>query len=181
MGLPPTRYLLWKGSQGQAALPMKICVHCCFSRRSLPFIRLLKYGLETFTSWRVRVHEGEHSLFQHFISFLLLWSITKLSTNVIIGSHEECRSALMAVGIPGFALPLTQDGELTREYHLDWLKKRRLSEEADSDEGQHVIVPKALDVLFGRGRRSQDNYGNIRLNQRLEENLDRYNKLKKRN
>ena len=62
VGLPPSRYLLFKGCQGQAALPMKMCMHCCFGRSSLPYVRILKYGLETFTSWRVRVHEGEHSV-----------------------------------------------------------------------------------------------------------------------
>ena len=86
----------------------------------------------------------------------------------------------MAVGIPGFVIPVTNDGDLDRKYHVDWLKRRQLSEEAD-DGCQHVVVPKAQDVLFGRGRRSRFNPGNIRLNQRLEDNFDRYNKLKKRN
>jgi hypothetical protein len=61
------------------------------------------------------------------LSLLILrfWSIFGM-----IGSHIECLYALATYGIPRNALPVNTNGELSTDFHMAWLKKRREIEES---------------------------------------------------
>lgn len=110
-------------------------------------------------------------------------------------------------GIPRFSIPVTDDGELKREYHHEWIQKRKSLEElrakasispptttsssdvdttsAEQPEavvsgGLVVVVPSKYDVLLGRGKRSQQHLGNIRCNLKMESKFAEYDALTKR-
>lgn len=91
----------------------------------------------------------------------------------------------MTFGIPRYAFPLTANGDMSSEYHKYWLKGRRQKEKAEEEKDQCdssnatnvIIMPSRLDVILGRGKRSQQHVGNLRLNFRLEQSLELYNQL----
>ncbi len=82
----------------------------------------------------------------------------------------------MTFGIPPDALPVTMDGELKRKNHMEWIKMRKRIESLPQ---QHrIMIPSRNDVLFGRGKPFREHIGNLRLFNLLDENLDRYDKLR---
>ena len=78
---------------------------------------------------------------------------------------------------------MTRKGELSREYHSEWLSSRRKYEEEVQNvrfaDETLVEIPSKFDILLGRGKHSREHPGNIRLASLLEQNLDKYNKAPK--
>ena len=83
----------------------------------------------------------------------------------------------MTFGIPTRVLPLTDEGEVLIENHLQWLEQQRNREKmATGNDGLYrVCVPGPLDVLLGREKSIQVHRGNIRYNQVIADHLERYN------
>lgn len=95
---------------------------------------------------------------------------------LFVGTHLECVYALMTFGIPPDALPVTMDGELKRKNHIEWIKMRKRQE--SMPQYPRIMIPSRNDVLFGRGKPFREHIGNLRLFNLLDENLDRYEKLR---
>ena len=90
--------------------------------------------------------------------------------------------SLISFGIPVSEFPLTKDGRLKRETHLEWIQARRAIESAraeNSDFKAFVELPLAQDILLGRGFQIQNHAGNMRLRLRLEELYEKYEGLGK--
>ena len=89
----------------------------------------------------------------------------------------------MTFGVNGVLLPVTPDGEYKLEPHLDWLERRSKAEksarENPNSNVHRIVVPNAMDVLFGRGRLIQEHPGNIRYRHLIETNRDEYEKASK--
>lgn len=68
------------------------------------------------------------------------------------GDQDEIKFNLQTFGI-------LSNGELSLEWHLEWLKIRRIQEESDSVK-DGVIIPRRFDVLFGRGKNTREHTGN---------------------
>eukprot|EP00934_Nitzschia_sp_Nitz4_P008377 Nitzschia sp. Nitz4//scaffold12_size214221//47638//48898//NITZ4_001487-RA/size214221-snap-gene-0.112-mRNA-1//-1//CDS//3329534981//8367//frame0 len=84
-------------------LPMKfVASHSCYSDSPLETVLdLLVHMLRPFARLRLRLHHG---------------------------SHQECMYRLMTIGIPISYLPITMDGVLRRDNHIQWLQFRRQQE-----------------------------------------------------
>ena len=123
-------------------------------------------------------------------SQLLLQHSCLLALIGTLGDHTECMAALESFGIPRYAIPVTSDGGIAREFHLDWIAKRQaweavhaIAELADKSRPEEdpvsIVVPTKRDVLMGRGKRSQNHPGNTRLHMVIEDNLPTYECLGK--
>lgn len=101
----------------------------------------------------------------------------RLRSRVHHGSHEECIYTLLTFGIPRKCFPISNSGELLMEKHAEFLAMRRKHEEHSglthghdcdgvslSHQPRHIILPKNIDVLLGRGRPFQEHTGNMRCN-----------------
>jgi hypothetical protein len=82
----------------------------------------------------------------------------------------------MTYGIPPDALPITMDGDLKRKNHLEWIKMRKRQETLPRS--HRILIPSRCDVLFGRGKPFREHIGNLRLFNLLDDNLERYEKLR---
>ena len=106
---------------------------------------------------------------------------------ITTGTHLECSYALMTFGIPPDALCVSMDGELKRKHHFQWIKMRKQQELKTRDRNglplsscpPRILVPSHADVLFGRGKPFREHMGNLRLQNLLDDNLDRYERLTK--
>ena len=89
----------------------------------------------------------------------------------------------MTFGISSVVLPVTPEGEYKLEPHLDWLERRSKAEktarENPNSNVRRIVVPNALDVLFGRGRLIQEHPGNVRYRHLIESNREEYEKASK--
>jgi PBP1b-binding outer membrane lipoprotein LpoB len=69
----------------------------------------------------------------------------------------------MTFGIPSSALPVSVDGKIKTDFHLERIKKRiRQEKESTLDSKDLVVTPGPFDILLGRGKLSQENLGNLR-------------------
>lgn len=80
----------------------------------------------------------------------------------------------MTFGIPPDLLPVTIDGQLKRKNHAEYIKIRRYQEERMPPGTPRILVPSQADVLFGRGKPFREHVGNLRLNNILDEKLEKY-------
>jgi hypothetical protein len=102
-----------------------------------------------------------------------------LSLFLIKGSHLEVVYNLQTFGIMAQALPFSGNGEvLTTDFHVQKWQQRRKQEQLDK-KSKSIGTPINNDVLFGRGKFVQDNLGNLRFRQIIDENRERYDKLDK--
>ena len=94
-GLRPNRQLLFRGARLTTALPCRAIIHCCLGVKSFPFLQLFKYSVQrSFLRNRMRMH---------------------------VGSNMECLHALLSFGIPREAIPVTDSGGVSKDYHFQWL------------------------------------------------------------
>jgi hypothetical protein len=93
-----------------------------------------------------------------------------------VGFHEYCQAALATFGIPRSALPLNSNNEPIIDDHLAWLKCREIME-LKASPAVGPINPTSLDVLFGRGRPTQESVGNKTFRSLIEQaqTAHRYN------
>ena len=58
------------------------------------------------------------------------------------GSHIECQYALTTFGIPRDAMPVDTDGKTHTHFHLAWLERQRMKEEAELLRCPSVRLPR---------------------------------------
>jgi hypothetical protein len=80
--------------------------------------------------------------------------------------------------MPQAALPITEDGEPKTKTHRQWLKSRQQQEENQTLRNI-VVIPRRLDVLFGRGKPIQEHFGNLRYHALLDHYQPAYEQAKK--
>lgn len=148
--------------------------------------------------------------FGSFIRFRKLWERhRRIRSRVHYGTLMECFYALLTFGIPIESVPLSLDGTLKKEQHMEWLRQRshpgtispiqsapsstfppltqcsdiarRGSPSSTQDPTQKdlIVSPSRNDVLFGRGRPIQEHHGNVVFNNLLEAVRDRYDGLRR--
>lgn len=61
-----------------------------------------------------------------------------------MGSHVECQYALATYGIPRHALPVNTNGDLSTDYHMAWLQKRRDIEESQPIPLKSIMSPSLM-------------------------------------
>jgi hypothetical protein len=109
---------------------------------------------------------------------------------MFLGSCTELKYTLQTFGIPSFAIPLTDEGEVLLESERDrWAKQRRKEEERRSyivvdrptepSTTVRVGTPGNSDVLLGRGRLFQNHVGNIRFRYLVLQYQERYDEASK--
>jgi hypothetical protein len=97
------------------------------------------------------------------------------------GTHTECLYSLMTYGIPSHLIPVTEDGEIKRKNHLEWIKYRRALEQHEANGAKELIeIPTNSDVLLGKGKPIQEHIGNMRLHLFIEDHLPRYGDANKK-
>lgn len=140
-----------QGAWIQSVVPVKTCsLHHCISDTNIR--RFINVSMKFF---------GEE---------------TKARAKMHHGTHVECVYALMTYGIPPDSLPVTMDGDLKRKNHLEWIKMRKRQE--TQPRSHRILIPSRCDVLFGRGKPFREHIGNLRLFNLLDDNLERYEKLR---
>ena len=80
---------------------------------------------------------------------------------------------LQTYGIPTQVLPISDEGAIRNEYHLEWISQRKAREEGECTKPQ-VIIPRRFDVLFGKGTTTAEHSGNLRAFHIVEMNRARY-------
>lgn len=76
-------------------------------------------------------------------------------------------------GIPIYALPFGENGDVSIENHKTFWGKRRQLERQGSGSGK-VLSPGPFDVLLGRGRLCQEHVGNVRYRQLVVKHKNQY-------
>jgi hypothetical protein len=95
------------------------------------------------------------------------------------GTHLESQYALMTFGIPKVVIPIDADGIVSTQNNNDWLAMRVNQEEIEDETFKRIIVPGPFDVLMGRGKKIEENPGNLRLRHLIEVNGPRYDEASK--
>jgi hypothetical protein len=90
----------------------------------------------------------------------------------------------MSFGISNKIIPISLTGEVDETVHAAWLEKRQRMEHETTTERSAdgvdrstmllLVVPGPYDVLFGRGKFTQDNVGNQRYRQIIASFRERY-------
>ncbi len=99
-----------------------------------------------------------------------------------IGTEMETRSKLRGYGIPIHLLPLTKTGAIKVKYLNEWIKIRKLLEEAsverfaedDNALSRVVVVPGLNDVIFRQGTPSMKNPGNVTFRDAMINHLEQH-------
>jgi hypothetical protein len=92
------------------------------------------------------------------------------------GTHKECMASLMTFGVPVQLFPVSENGELLRQNHLEWIEARRTVENKNSKETA-VLLPRSQDILCGRGGGLRNHMGNTRLRLVMESHFAEYESL----
>lgn len=114
------------------------------------------------------------------------------------GNHQECQGFLMSVGIPRAALPLHLETDRPLlESHLSWLSERERIELEEANKklssftarmtsphnelsarpyNEVIDAISTMDVIFGRGRPTQEHTGNVHFRFILDERRAVYDK-----
>jgi hypothetical protein len=92
------------------------------------------------------------------------------------GTHKECMASLMTFGIPVQLFPVSENGELLRQNHLEWIEARRTVENKNIKEAA-VLLPRSQDILCGKGAGLQNHMGNVRLRVVMESHFAEYDSL----
>ena len=146
---------------------------------------------------RVRIHEGTlisalHIFWQSSFPFLAPPGTQKGSSSLtrcagpphlkFLGSHTECQYKLMTFGVPVSHLPVSYEGTLKTAAHLKWLARRVVKETALQSVGKFdgIDLPRAYDVLLGRGKTVQDHSGNVILRRLIAEFMPEYRNAPKK-
>jgi hypothetical protein len=92
---------------------------------------------------------------------------------------EECQSELMTFGIPVQVFPPNTAEAVDLDQHKKWIEQRQVLEAASSAEDvrtgfEALVIPRAVDVLYGRDAKAQQHPGNIRYHVLIETNQNRY-------
>ena len=92
----------------------------------------------------------------------------------VVGKLADIMYELQTYGIPTQVFPIKDDLTISRDQHLDWLKRLRVQEMS----GARVtaIVPRRFDVLFGKGKTITEHTGNLRAVHIVEMNREMYEK-----
>jgi hypothetical protein len=85
----------------------------------------------------------------------------------------------MTFGIPKVVIPIDADGIVSTQNNNDWLAMRVKQEETEDETFKRIIVPGPFDVLMGRGKKIEENPGNLRLRHLIEVNGPRYDEASK--
>ena len=116
-------------------------LHFCYDNLMVaPIFALIKLSLSIFLRIRVRSHYGD---------------------------KPECLRKLRAFGIPTQAMPFK--GSSIRNISDAWEKRRKYETMEKYKSMKNVFVPSHSDILLGRGKRSQDHIGNMRLRNLVED------------
>jgi hypothetical protein len=94
---------------------------------------------------------------------------TAVRFNSQVGNEIECRYKLKGYGIPIHLLPITETGAIKLKYFHEWLRVRRILDEASEFEyaaddyalRRVVVCPGLHDVVFRQGTPSMKNPGNV--------------------
>ncbi|KAL3910050.1 MAG: hypothetical protein SGARI_002308 [Bacillariaceae sp.] len=104
--------------------------------------------------------------------------ITVVLYAVHTGSGFECVYAMMTYGIPTDVMPINMvDGmDMKRKNFVQFLRMRKQQEATMSYRNgrTHVVVPTNQDILFGRGKKYREHYGNMKMNITLESYIELY-------
>jgi hypothetical protein len=126
---------------------------------------------------RFRIHHGmfiwyRGAIVAYIPSVLKRFYCFPLST----GTHTECQYSLMTFGVPVNILPVTYTGELKPTIHSKWIAKRRTKDAKLEMTGVFagIDLPGQHDVLFGRGKTSNQNCGNVRMRSLVDLHMDEY-------
>lgn len=120
----------------RSGIPMKVVgIHYCYDNSFLkPFVQ----GVQLFLGKNMRTRFRAH-----------------------FGDHDKIVFGLQTYGIPTRYYPILSNGDMSLEWHKDWLSVRRTNEQSKSS-GNGMIVPRRFDVLFGRGKFTREHTGNLR-------------------
>jgi len=117
-----------------------------------------------------------------------------------MGSHVECQYALATYGIPRNALPVNTNGEMSTDFHLAWLQKRREIEESQPIPLRLISISRSTpspvsqssvnspspdcmrqvndirvsDILFGRGKTVVEHPGNAWFRDLVDKTMMQY-------
>lgn len=82
----------------------------------------------------------------------------------------------MTFGVPVQHFPVSYEGQLKTTAHLKWLARRKMKEVSLENIGTFngIDIPGTKDVLFGRGKRIQDHYGNKMMRTLIEDFMPEY-------
>jgi hypothetical protein len=123
--------------QVRSGIPKKVvAIHYCYDNTSLePFVKGIRLFLAKDARTRFRVH---------------------------FGNYDKILFELQTFGIPTKYYPILPNGDLSLEWHQEWLQLQAIQEEASKSSTDGVILPRRFDVLFGRGKYTREHTGNLR-------------------
>jgi hypothetical protein len=94
------------------------------------------------------------------------------------GSLLETFYALMGYGIGGI-IPSFENGRIKEKVIEQWIQKRIVDEASSRDAELKTVVPKADDVLLGRGKKVLTFPGNVKFRHTIEANRHAYDSSSK--
>ena len=161
----PSKFQSWQASKLLTVVPIRpSAMHLCHDSNSIwsPVFAVMKYVMGFVLRNRTREHYG---------------------------THEQCLFELQTFGIAtqNQSFPLTDDGQITTDFHQEaWNKRRNLerlresrrnnsSGEPAPPEPEPFSISSQHDVLLGRGKRYYEHLGNVRFRYWVASRAEQYN------
>eukprot|EP00980_Cylindrotheca_fusiformis_P016381 scaffold4880_cov106-Cylindrotheca_fusiformis.AAC.15 len=177
----------WKSIQlMRKVLPIKLVSHHVCSSPTSGLRFFFSYIAKFFDSAgiaRTRFHEGMFVEIRAaaFVACTCTGHFELISVCFLItGTFEEIDQKLAGFGINGLNLVISYEGDLKLERHKEMIRCLKSLEAQTSPTEDYVILPMHTDVLFGRGKPTQNHPGNLRLSLIAESLLEKYDGFDKR-